>query len=279
VQRLAPRELADVLRAWGRTRAMDAMAVVASYVDAEQRMVRDAAREALESYGQHALWQSREAFRARLGEDADLAWGWRRTLEELVRRLDARRFARVDEELAEARTAISESQLDAAEHSLTALLAHTPDLAHAGVADALHQLADLRLARGEQARARGLYERALRLLPPGADAGAIDARLAYLSAEEALGAGFVDVDAYERAASLDPTCVECATTAAAVREQSALPPGEGVARVPLLAGAAVLFALLGLGLLFAGARSSGAPPAPPSGEHDAPDLADSTLPG
>ena len=128
VQRLAPRELADVLRAWGRTRAMDAMAVVASYVDAEQRMVREAAREALESYGQHALWQSREAFRARLGEDADLAWGWRRTLDELVRRLDSRRFARVDEELAEAREALAAGQLDTAERALAALLAHTPDV-------------------------------------------------------------------------------------------------------------------------------------------------------
>jgi hypothetical protein len=161
VQRLGPRDLADVLLAWGDTRSMDAMAVVASYVDDPRRQVRDASRAALRAYGQNGIWQAREQLRLRIGESAPAEWSWSRTLDELVRRLDERRLAGV--------------------RDLEARLARAPDAGDHEIASLFGALADAWLEAREPLRARAALERAIRLAPSDPDRARWDARLAFLS--------------------------------------------------------------------------------------------------
>lgn len=283
VQRLGPRDLADVLSAWGATRTMDAMPVVASFVDDRRRFIRDAAREALGAYGQNGVWQAREQFRLRLGEDADTSWGWERTLRELCARLDDQRLALVRDLQTAAEVALDRGDPDSATRSLEALLARAPDAGSPEIATLFARAGDAWTTSGGRANARAAYERAIRLAPSDASRGAWEARLSFVEAEDALERGVLDVEAYRRAARGDPSCERCARMLATIEAQAApaIDPSAAERRQTALALAAALFAVLGAALLMTKRRddaSSVDDARDPSDEED-PDLADITLPG
>lgn len=286
VQRLSPRDLADVLRAWGATRSIDAMSVVASFVDDSRRLVREAARDALRDYGQNGVWQAREQFLLRLGEDADLAWGWSRTLDELYERLDAQRLARVADLAVAAANALEAQDARAATEALEALLARAPDAGSHEVAVLFARAGELWMSSDERARARSAYERAVRISPSDADRARWEARLSFVEAEDALARGVLDLEAYRRAAAGDPTCARCAEVLVGLEAQRAR--GEVAAtddhpqRRGALALAGTLFALLGAWLLMTrapGAQSADGGDAEPEDDADAPAAHDATLPG
>jgi len=91
VQIADPEVLADVLRAYGRAKEIDALRVVVSFTSSDRVHVREAAREALVSYGEAALWMLREAIESATGKrpPAGTPWdklatdlfegGWRRS--------------------------------------------------------------------------------------------------------------------------------------------------------------------------------------------------------
>jgi hypothetical protein len=71
---------ADVLRAYGRLRRLDALPLLVSYSSSELGLLRTAAREALTAFGEAALWQLREGYEKTVGERAPLDWpgsAWR----------------------------------------------------------------------------------------------------------------------------------------------------------------------------------------------------------
>lgn len=279
VQRLGPRDLADVIAAWGATRNMDAMPVVASFVDDHRRFVREAARDALLAYGQNGIWQAREQFRLRLGEDADLSWTFQRTMRELSARLDEQRLLRIQDLATRAEEAIERSDPDHATRTLETLLARAPDVSSDAIASLFAQTGILWMDTAPQARdrARAAFERALRLAPTHEERAGWEARLAFLEAEDALEAGVLDVDAYRRAALGDPSCARCGEMNARIEAQSQpVDPRSDERRLAALVIAAVLFAVLGAFLLFH--RNT----VVPDHENDLdehPDLSDITLPG
>lgn len=284
VQRLTPVDLADVLRAWGATRTMDAMPVVASFVDDHRRFVREAAREALEAYGQNAIWQAREQMRLRVGDEADAAWGWERTMRELFRRLDERRLERVRDLEVAAREALERGDAEGASGALDALLARAPDAASPEIAALFARTGDAWLDADRRERAQIAYERAARLAT-GGERSAYEARLTFVEAEEALARGVLDLDAYRRAAAGDPSCARCAEVRSDLEAQAAPAVARGASdgRVPALAAAAALLGLLGAALLVRAPRPAaiepGGEPEPEAGIGDAADTADATLPG
>jgi hypothetical protein len=281
VSRLGPRDLADLLSAWGATRNMDAMPVVASFVDDHRRFVREAARDALLAYGQNGIWQAREQFRLRLGEDAEMSWGHRRTMQELSERLDRQRLLRIQDLAARAEEAIERNDPDSATRSLEALLARAPDVSSNEIASLFARAGVLWMDTMPAARdrARTAFERAARLAPTHEGRSRWEARLAFLDAEDALEAGVLDVDAYQRAASGDPTCSQCARMISTIEAQSR--PVDSPAnerRAAALVFAAVLFAALGAVLLMN--RGTTEVVDHDEAEHDEqPDLSDMTLPG
>jgi hypothetical protein len=279
VQRLGPRDLADVLAAWGGTRTMDAMSVVASYVDDSRRIVRDAARGALRDYGQNGIWQTREQFRLRLGESANEAWGWQRTLAELERRLDARRLEGVADLAEAARVALDRGDPRAAGEALDTLLARAPDAGSPDIAALFARTADLWLDAEEDHPARVALERAIRLSPADPERARWEARLSFVEAEAALQRGVLDLEAYRRAAAGDPSCERCGAVRARLEAQARPPEEDGEPRGPLpLMIAAALLALLGIALLARPGVRRAPPRIVPAMDSEV-DTADATLPG
>ena len=241
-QRMSGTDLADVLAAYSATHTLAAIPVVASFVDADQRRLRDAAREALRGYRQNGIWVARETFETRLGEEPELAWGWERTLDELYDRLDAARSTHVHTALAEASAALERGNGREATTSLDRALVRSPELATLEAATLYGRIALL-----EQGPARdALLRRALTIAPDAPEADRWRGLLTFDRASAALAAGVLDAEAFAGSARSAPDCEDCVAMA---RSLSAQESAVEVDRTVPFAAAAVLFALLGLLLL------------------------------
>jgi hypothetical protein len=239
-QRMSGTDLADVLAAYSATHTLAAIPVVASFVDADQRRLRDAAREALRGYRQNGIWVARETFETRLGEEPDLAWGWERTLDELYERLDAARSAHIHTALAEATAALERGDHAAARASLDHALVRSPELATPEAARLYARIA------ASVADRDALLRRALTIAPDAPEASEWRAHLAFDRATTTLAGGVLDADAFARAAEAAPSCAECSQMASTLSRQAAIAPLD---RTVPCAIAAALFAVLGLLLL------------------------------
>lgn len=260
-QRLGPTELADVLLAYGETHTLSAIPVVASFVDADQRRLREAAREALRAYRQNGIWVARETFETRLGAEPDLRWGWERTLDELFGRLDEARAAHVHAALEEASAALARSEPDRARELLDAALVRSPELATPETAALYAELATL---TGGPASAE-LLRRALAIAPDSPAAASWRGRLVHVDAVSTLSRGVLDASAFARAAELAPSCAECVAAHATMAGQTA--PATADRTLPL-GIAAALFAVLGV-LLLAWPRERSQPHLAPATDDDA----------
>lgn len=242
-QRIGGSELGEILLAYSRVRTLSAIPIAASFIDSDQRSLRDAAREAFRAYGQNGIWIARESFQTRLGESADLAWGWERTLNELFSRLDAARAAHVHLALQTAREALARGEDAEARAALDAALLRSPDLATDEAALLYGQLG----ARATDPATRGeLLRRALTIAPELDAAASWRGRLEFDRAQQALEAGVLDAEAFARAAAASPDCEACVATSEALEAQEGV---IDVDRTLPYAIAAGLFALLGVVLL------------------------------
>lgn len=242
-QRMSGSDLAEVLTAYSATHTLAAIPVVASFVDADQRRLRDAAREALRGYRQNGIWVARETFETRLGTTADLSWGWERTLEELFSRLDAARAEHLHVALADATQAIERGADAEARSALDLALLRSPELATPEAAALYAQLAE----RESLPEAReALLRRALAIAPDADQANHWRGLLAFQAAQEELTVGVLDVARFSAAADAAPACVDCVAMRDTLAGQAALAQ---IDRTLAFAFAASLFAILGLLLL------------------------------
>lgn len=255
MQRLSQAQLSEVLRAYGDTHTLLAIPVVASFVDADHRRVREAARDALRAFRQNGIWVARETFRTRLGEDASANWGWERTLEALYEGLDAARAAHVRSALGDALAATERGDFADAERLLDAALVRSPELADAEAARLYARLADGNYAVNPEA-SRMLFQRAIMLAPADPEAARWRAEVLHLDAQGDLARGILDADAFERAAA-ESTCARCVESYARIAPQRTVPQASH--RPLALGAAAILFALLGLLLLPRWGRAKVAP--------------------
>ncbi len=90
-----PQILADVLRAYGRTRDVDAARVILSFCNNDRVQLRDAARESLVAIGEPAIWQIRDQYLGLTGEKPSRTWTWDRIARELFTLYDRQRFAEI----------------------------------------------------------------------------------------------------------------------------------------------------------------------------------------
>jgi len=278
-------QLPDVLRAYAALRVQSAMRVIVSYVNSDRRAVRLAAREALAEYGGNAVWVLRTAYRNTLGERPDEALGWRGLSAAIYAHGDDRRMESVRGALERGIAARDAGDLRAMRERFDEVLSRVPELEHpAPVAEGYAALGAHHASEGRWARAGWAYRRALRL--DGANPAAVRWRgeLAFVDARAEAEEGVFDEAAFERVLADDPEH-EGARAALASVARPSLGPARGDARARWGIAAAILLALLGLGILW---RS----PAPPRDDFvfdttlgDTLDetadttLSDSTLPG
>ncbi|MFW5875963.1 MAG: hypothetical protein ACOCXM_04445 [Myxococcota bacterium] len=199
--------LADLLRAYGRARIMDAMPVVVAFVDDPRRQVRQAARAGVRRYGRNIIWQIRRKYLVRTGREASSGWSTERTRRELYSAIDRQRLAPAREALEKGLAAFRDQDLHAMERHFDQVLRRAPgepSLTRAMVGG-WAALGEERLERGEYHAAANALRRAL---APGGEEGdqarRWQALLSLAEAERALSSGVVDLPAYEQALALHP---------------------------------------------------------------------------
>lgn len=235
------RLLAELLRAYGTVRQMDAMRVVVGFVTHDRAQVRNAARWATERYGRNAIWQLRRVYRNLTGSRADENLGWEATAAQLYAAHDEARLAPVRHVLEEGRTALAHGDLGTMWARYDAVLVDAPDLPQRGdLAPGYAALAAEAVTRGDITEAQRFYSRALRLSPAHPHAALWRADRRFLEAEGNLAAGIADVGAYEAVLADDPSHRGALVFLAAANGEATIPAGIPLKRVGLAVAALLL---------------------------------------
>lgn len=196
--------LADVLRAYGRTRDPDATRIVASFANSERALVREAARQAIVLFGEVALWQLRDSYETTVGKKPPRDWGWERAARELFAEFDRMRSADVTHAFETGRVARARGDLAAMRRAYDEVLAKDPRFAereelvsgYSAYADQVMET-DPKLAQEALVRAERLAE--------SAEARArFQSQLLTLRAAAEAQRGVADTTLLKRALELDP---------------------------------------------------------------------------
>ena len=197
--------LADVLRAYGRTRDIDALRVVVSFTSSDRTQVRDAAREALVNYGEAALWQLREAYENLTGKRPPAGTSWDKLASELFESHDRARLEEIFQTFEAGLASFKDGKLDEMAAQFDTVLARAPTFERrAEMVEGYLALAR-KVEGSDRQRAALLARKALRLDPQNPQARAIEAYLLVLEAEQLAAEGLVDTAPLKRAIELDPT--------------------------------------------------------------------------
>lgn len=196
--------LADVLRAYGRAREVEAVRVIVSFANSDRLQVRDAAREAIGQVGEPAHWQLRDAYEQLMGEKPSRSWDWQRTARELFAVYDRARlqevYATMDEGLKQAQA----GKLEEAVQLFDRVLARAPMFERRGEMVPTYLAHGKKLETEDRVAAAAAFRRALALDPGGGHADSVRSALAVLEAKELAENGVLDVALLDRALQLDP---------------------------------------------------------------------------
>jgi hypothetical protein len=200
--------LADVLRAYGRTKDTDAARVIVSFANSDRTQVREAAREAVTMLAENGTWQLRESYENLVGKKAPEDWPWDKVASELFAAYDKSRlseaYALMDEGLGDYKN----GKLEAMGNAFDRVLARAPGFERRremipGYLDLAHALRS-----SDRPRAMATLRKVVRLDPSNPRARSAESELAYLEALDLASRGVVDETAYRRAVELDPNNVE-----------------------------------------------------------------------
>jgi len=201
-----PVVLADVLRAFGRARELDAVRVLLSFCNSDRPSLRQAAREGIGAIGEPATWQLKEAYLSQSGKKAPSKWSWQRTARELFRLYDVARLAIVYEQMDKGLAAQRAGRHEEAVTAFDRVLARVPLFERrAEMVEAYVALASLVEKQNKRNDALELLRRARRLVPDGPNTAKLDSRIAVLEAQGLIEAGTPDRFLLRRALELDPS--------------------------------------------------------------------------
>jgi hypothetical protein len=233
--------LADVLRAYGRTKDVDAARVIVSFANSDRTQVREAAREAVTMLGENGIWQLRESYENLVGKKPPEDWGWEKLSAELFAAYDRSRLAEVYAMMDEGTQAYKAGKLDAMASAFDRVLARAP--AFEKRRDMVPGYIDFARSskKTDISRAIATLRKVVRIDPNGPRAREAESELTYLEAVELANRGIVDETAYRRAVELDPNNREAQEALGRIQEVSEA-GSAGFARYVL----ASTFALLAL---------------------------------
>lgn len=268
-----PQVLADILRAYGRTRDVDAVRVILSFSNSDRIQLREAAREAIAAIGEPGIWQLRDAYLNQTGNKAPREFTWDRMARELFGMYDRARLAEVYKLMDEGAAHAAASRWVEATSAFDKVLARSPvferrkEMAPAYVAHAKS------LEEKEPAAALELLRKALRLDPKGEGARKVEAEIAYLEGVTLIARGTPDKFPLTKAIELDPSN-DRAKRALASLEQERIEPQKSSLHRYVAAGGVGIVALIAMiflarrkpdaGREAEGPRAGGDPPAPPA---------------
>jgi len=216
--------LADVLRAYGRTRDVDAVRVILSFCNSDRERLREAAREAIAAIGEPGIWQLRDVYLNLTGNKPPREWTWDRIARELFATYDRARLAEVYKLMDAGLAAANAGKLTEATEAFDKVLARAPlferrkDMVTTYVARA-RALAEDRRTPGRVEEALAMMRKALRLDPTGDQAKKTDAEIAYLEGLVLIEQGTPDKFSFKRALELDPTHAGAREALASLEDQ------------------------------------------------------------
>jgi tetratricopeptide (TPR) repeat protein len=243
--------LADVLHAYGAIHDLDAVPVILSFVSSDRVQVRSAAREALTSFGQDAVWKLREAYANLTGKSAPEAWPAAEVAKELFLAYDRVRLQEVYGLLDDGLKKEKDGKLEEAVAAFDKVLARQPMLDRRAEMVPAYVAHAQKLQDGDPVASLALLRKAARLAPEGPRINQINAEIAYLEGKDLLARGIPDTEPFKRALALDPAHAK----ARAELDRLEVVTDDRQSRTRAVAGAAgvLLFAVIGI-LLFGGRR-------------------------
>lgn len=243
-----PQILADVLRAYGRTRDVDAVRVLLSFCNSDRIQLREAAREAISAVGEPGIWQLRDAYLNITGNKAPREWTWDRIARELFGGYDRARMAEVYKIMDRGVEFAGQGKHAEAADEFDKVLARAPLFARRKEMVASYIELSKSMPAEQRADALVVLRKALRLDPKGEHAKAIEAEVAYLEGMVLMDKGSVDRFLFTRALELNPAH-EGAKQALSSLEQKAVERKSNWQRYAAAAGlgVAALIAMILLG--------------------------------
>ncbi len=263
-----PDILADVLRAFGRTRDVDAVRVALSFANSDRRKVRQAAREAISGIGEPGRWQLRDAYQDLTGEKPDKSVPWDTLARQIFAIYDKARLAEFEKLVADGLAAAKAGKHAEAVASFDKVLARDPlfDRKKEMASSYARLAASLPIERADEKLA--LLRKAQRLDPGGVDDKRIEGQIAYVEARLLMKEGRPDRFLLERSIQLDPSNQEARDALATFEENAVQEKKSNVGR---FAGAGAIFAgMIAIVLAIAlwgrkkRSRTRGEPPTPPA---------------
>ena len=199
-----PEMLADVLRAYGRTRDLDAARIVVSFAGSERGQLRTAARQAIGMFGEASHWQLRDAYEDVMGKRAARDWSWERTARELFGELDKLRRAEVFERFEAGERAQKAGDLETMRQAYDDVLVRSPFFERADEMVGGYWEYGKRHADDHPAEALLALVHAERLSRNTPAHDRIQSLLSTLEGERLLKQRIVDRALFQRAVELDP---------------------------------------------------------------------------
>jgi len=244
--------LADVLRAYGRTKDSDAARVIVSFANSDRTQVREAAREAVTMLGDNGIWQLRESYENLMGKKPPEDWNWEKLASELFAAFDKARLSEVYALMDEGLAAQKNGNLDAMATAFDRVLARAPSFERRR--DMVRGYIDFArsLERADRPRAITILRKAVRIDPSGPRAREAESELTYLEALELAGHGVIDETAYRRAVELDPGNARAREALGRIQTASDAASGSFVGY--LIASVLGALACVGLALVWRGRR-------------------------
>jgi tetratricopeptide (TPR) repeat protein len=274
-----PQVLADVLRAYGRTRDVDAVRVILSFSNSDRIQLREAAREAISAIGEPGIWQLRDAYLNQTGNKAPRELTWDRIARELFGMYDRARLAEVYKLMDEGVQHAAAGRYAEATDAFDKVLARSPIFERRKEMVSAYVERARQLADKQRDEAIEMLRKALRLDPKGEGARKLEAEVAYLEGMQLIDRGTPDKFPLTRAIELDPTN-DRARQALASLDQEKIVPKKSQMRRYVAAGGVGLLAVIAMILLArrrAGESDTGEPrppeprppepPPPPGADH------------
>lgn len=200
-----PLVLADVLRAYGRTRDLDAARIVVSFAGSERGQLREGARQAIALYGETGHWQLKDAYENVVGKRAARDWTWERTARELFGELDRLRREEVIGRFEAGKKAEASGDLAVMRASYDDVLARAPFFERSSeMVGGYLRYAD-KVAADKPEDAILALRRAERLSRNTPDHPKIESRLLTFEAERLANKAIADKNLLARARELDPS--------------------------------------------------------------------------
>jgi tetratricopeptide (TPR) repeat protein len=196
--------LADVLRAYGRTRDVDAVRVILSFSNSDRIQLREASRESVAAIGEPGIWQLRDQYLSLTGNKAPKDWAWDRLARELFSLYDRARLAEVYKLMDDGTAAAAAGKVVEAVDDFDKVLARSPlfDRRKEMVKSYFDRATTLEEGHREDALA--MMRKALRLDPKGDLAKKLEAEIAYLEGAISVERGAPDKTAFLKALTIDP---------------------------------------------------------------------------